>query len=76
MDITHDEIRTLINGVGVSANVANIKPDESFKKAGIDSLEMMNVFLALEERFDIKIPDEDIQALDTIDNVVNYLRRL
>jgi acyl carrier protein len=76
MNVTREEMLGVIEGAGVSADVATIKYDASLSKAGIDSLEMMNVFLAIEEKFGIKIPDEDIDALDSVDSIIDYLQRI
>lgn len=73
MKVTREEILEIIDGAGVSVNVADIKCDLSFKKVGIDSLEMMNVFLAIEQKFDIKIDDDDVNALDSVDSIISYL---
>ena len=75
MNVTRDEMLSIIEGAGVSVDVGTIKCDASLSKAGIDSLEMMNVFLAIEEKAGIKIPDEDINALDTVDDIIAYLQR-
>lgn len=76
MKVTPEEILSVVERAGVSVDVSKLKGETSLSKAGIDSLEMMNVFLAIEEKFDIKIPDEDIDALDTIDDIIDYLRQL
>ena len=76
MNITHDEILMLIEKSGVSIEVSTIKFDESLAEAGIDSLEVFNIFLAIEEELNVKIPDKDIDSLDTINNIVGYLEKL
>ena len=74
MNVSHEQIVSLIQDAGVSADISGIKGDMPLSDAGIDSLDMYNVFLAIEEKFAIKIPDADIDKLDTIDNIVRYLR--
>lgn len=73
MNITHAEILSLIESTDVLTDISTIKADASLTKAGIDSLEMMNILLAIEEQYNIKIPDEDIDSLDTVNNIVAYL---
>jgi acyl carrier protein len=73
MNVSQELIASLIDGAGVAADISGIKGDMPLRDAGIDSLDMMNVFLAIEEKFAIRIPDEDIQKLDTMDNIVRYL---
>ena len=74
MNVSQEQIVSLIQGAGVSADISSIKGGMPLRDAGIDSLDMMNVFLAIEERFAIKIPDDDIEKLDTVDNIVRYLQ--
>jgi acyl carrier protein len=74
MNVRSEQIVALLHTAGVSADVSRIKGDMPLRDAGIDSLDMMNVFLAIEENFGIKIPDDDINKLDTVDNIVRYLQ--
>lgn len=76
MKVTREEMLEIIDGAGVSVNVADIKCDLSFKKVGVDSLELMNVFLAIEQKFDIKIDDNDVNYLDSVDSIISYLNQL
>ncbi len=76
MQVTFEEIFSIIVAAGVSVDTSKITPDIPFKEAGIDSLEMMNVFLGIEEKFEIQIPDDDIAQLDTISNIVTYLNKV
>lgn len=43
---------------------------------GINSLELADLVLMCEEKFDIEIKDEDIQKFVTVGDVVNYLSGL
>ncbi|MBQ6701795.1 MAG: acyl carrier protein [Clostridia bacterium] len=40
---------------------------------GINSLELADLILSCEEKFDIEINDEDIHKFVTVGDVVNYL---
>ena len=75
MNVTQEEIFSIVVSAGVSADVSTIKGDTLLSKVGIDSLEMMDVLLRIEEKYSIKIPDEDIDALNTIDSIVSYLQK-
>ena len=74
MNASAEEVMTIVKGVGVSADISGITPDMSLRKAGIDSIEMFTVLLAIEEKFAIKIPDADVEGLDTVNNIVRYLQ--
>ena len=40
---------------------------------GADSLDSIELVMALEEKYDIEIPDEDAEEMHTVSDVVNYI---
>lgn len=40
---------------------------------GADSLDIVDLVMTLEEEFDTEIPDEDIENLRTVDDIVKYI---
>jgi len=40
-----------------------------------DSLDVVELVMALEEEFDIEIPDEDAEQIDTVGKAADYIRR-
>lgn len=51
-----------------------IKPESDFvKDLNADSLDVVEFIMALEEKFDIKIPDEAAEKIKTVQNVVDYI---
>ena len=52
-----------------------IKPTASFiEDLGADSLDIVELVMALEEEFGIDIPDEDADKLRTVGDALNYLK--
>lgn len=41
---------------------------------GADSLDIVELLMALEEEFDIEIPDEEAEKLTTVGDVVEYIK--
>ncbi len=41
---------------------------------GADSLDIVELLMALEEEFDIEIPDEEAEKLVTVSDVVEYIK--
>ncbi len=39
-----------------------------------DSLDMVETLMAIEDEFDIEIPDEEVEALKTVGDLVNYIQ--
>jgi len=76
MEIETSELMETIKGIDTIANVSLIKNDTLFEDAGMDSLDRMNLLLDIEERFDIKIPDEVFNKLNSIDDIIRYCKNL
>ncbi len=52
-----------------------VKPEASFiDDLGADSLDIVELVMAMEEEFDIEIPDEDAEKLRTVQDVLTYLK--
>ncbi len=50
-------------------------PEASFiDDLGADSLDIVELVMAMEETFDIEIPDDDAEKIQTIGDAVAYLR--
>ena len=57
---------------GISA--ALIEMDKNFTDdLDVDSLSMVEVVVAAEERFGVKIPDDQVSALATVGDAVNFI---
>lgn len=41
---------------------------------GADSLDIVELIMALEEEFDLEIPDEDAEKIVTVGDAVNYIK--
>ena len=57
---------------GVDA--ADVTVDKSFTDdLDIDSLSMVEIVVAAEEKFDVKIPDEEVKNLKTVGDAVDFI---
>jgi acyl carrier protein len=51
-----------------------IKPTSSFiEDLGADSLDIVELVMAMEEEFEVEIPDEEAETLKTVGDAVNYI---
>ena len=59
----------------LGATKEEIVPEASFiDDLGADSLDIVELVMAMEETFDIEIPDEDAEKIQTIGDAVAYLK--
>ncbi len=51
-----------------------VKPEASFiDDLGADSLDIVELVMAMEEEFDMEIPDEEAEKLKTVNDVMTYV---
>ncbi|MDT8716453.1 acyl carrier protein [Clostridium sp. 19966] len=41
---------------------------------GADSLDLVELIMALEDEFDLEIPDEEVEKITTVSDVVEYIK--
>ncbi|MGH4122324.1 MAG: acyl carrier protein [Clostridium sp.] len=59
----------------LSIDEEEIKMESSFmNNLGADSLDIVELIMALEEEYDIEIPDEDVEKIATVGDVVEYIK--
>ena len=52
----------------------DVKPEASFvNDLGADSLDTVELVMALEEEFGVEIPDEDAEKIATVQNAIDYI---
>ncbi len=55
---------------------ADVTPEASFADdLDVDSLSMVEIVVAAEERFDIRIPDDDAAELRTVGDALRYIEK-
>ena len=59
----------------LGATKEEIVPEASFiDDLGADSLDIVELVMAIEETFDIEIPDDDAEKIQTIGDAVSYIK--
>ena len=57
---------------GVPAD--DVQPDKEFiADLDVDSLSMVEIVVAAEEKFGVRIPDDDVKKLKTVGDAVDYI---
>jgi acyl carrier protein len=73
----HDVFERLANIISTKTKVKKeeIKLDSDFElDLNLDSLDIVEIVMAIEEEFNITIPDDDVQKLRTVKDAVEYIR--
>ena len=73
MKVKVEDILELIKETGVLIDVNTLKSDKSLSDQGIDSLDIANIFLKKKEKYDVVIPIEKTQELNSIDKILDYI---
>jgi acyl carrier protein len=55
---------------------AQVTIDSSFEELGIDSMDGVNIVFALENEFDINVPDEEVKSIRSVRDMVEGVRTL
>ena len=56
--------------------IAEVQPDKTFKDdLDMDSLSEIELIMALEEEFNIEIPDEVIDKMITVQDLIDYVKK-
>ena len=68
-----EKVRNLI-AENLTQDPEEVKPDAKFTEdLGADSLDTVELMMAMEENFDIEIPDEDAEKLKCVKDSTDYL---
>ena len=75
MPLDESKVRDIIvEQLGVSPDA--VKPEAKFTDdLGADSLDTVELIMALEEEFGVEIPDEEAEKILTVGNALEYLKK-
>ncbi len=60
----------------LNVDESEVTPDASFiDDLGADSLDIVELVMAIEEAFDIEIPDEDAEKIRTVKDAIEYVKK-
>lgn len=71
-----DEVKAVVVEQ-LSVNAEDVKEGAKFvEDLGADSLDVVELVMALEEKFDVEIPDEDAEKILTVGDAIKYIENL
>jgi acyl carrier protein len=75
MAINEEMIEIIVEQLSVEKD--KVVSEASFvDDLGADSLDLVELIMAMEEKFDIEIPDEDAEKIVTVQDAVNYVDKI
>jgi len=76
--VTKEQIFEKVKGIIVDqlgVDEDEVKLEASFlNDLGADSLDLVELIMAIEEEFDIEIPDEEAERIQTVNDAVEYIK--
>lgn len=68
-----DKVKSIVvDQLGVDEEEISLQT--SFAELNADSLDIVELIMALEEEFDLDIPDEEAEKIRTVGDAVNYIK--
>ncbi|MFO7601059.1 MAG: acyl carrier protein [Candidatus Desulfacyla sp.] len=75
MSAVEDKIRKIICEQ-LDVPEKDVVPEASFvDDLGADSLDQVELIMAMEEEFDVSIPDEDAEKIGTVKDAIDYITK-
>ena len=72
--VSDDRVKEII-AKELEVGVQQLTPEAKFiEDLGADSLDIVELVMALEEEFGLDIPDEDAEKMKTVGDAMNYLK--
>ncbi len=71
MDIFAKVKEMIVEQLGVEEE--EVKKETAFKDLNADSLDIVELVMAMEEEFDLEISDEQVEKIKTVGDVIQYL---
>lgn len=75
MDIFEKVKEVLVEQLDVDEELVTLEASVT-DDLGADSLDLVDLVMELENEFDVEIPDEDIQTIKTVGDIVAYIEKL
>ena len=72
--LTSENIKNIISEEIIGYDISILNEDQNFQEAGIDSLDHMNILLAIQEKHDIHIPDDAVEKCSSISGIISFVK--
>jgi len=75
MKITKEKLKEILEDYEINVDLGDIKDNVNLYDQDIDSIDVMNMLLGIEDKLGVKISDEDANKLETLNDFLNYINR-
>lgn len=79
MAVQQDDTEAVFAGIlqkFIKVDGAQVTRDKRFREdLGIDSLAMVDVAVAVEDKFGVRLPDDDVESFATVGEAVDFIQR-
>ncbi|MCI0994198.1 acyl carrier protein [Pseudomonas corrugata] len=73
MSKTKEKIIEIIAKTNVVADASMLRDNINLADQGIDSMDIFTIMLAIQDYYEIQIPDSDIESLLNINDLTHYI---
>jgi len=74
MSLNNDVLVKLGQKIGLKVDLKDLASDRSLQDIGMDSMSLVKLLYALEDEFDVSIPEEEAQKIVTIGDAIKYVQ--
>ena len=75
MKASIDEIKKIVANTAAEVDVENLTEADSLTGAGVDSLDLFNILLEVEEEFGVKFPEDDTESFASIGEILAFVNK-
>ena len=72
IETTEQKVREIILSI-LGSDTQSPTSTTTFREMGADSIDVMEIFIEIEEEFGISIPDADANSMRTFGDIIKYL---
>jgi len=73
MEVTINDLKKILASTSYGKNAELLKGDDFLREEGVDSLDLLDFYLNIEEQYNIKVDDKDVAGLLTLNDYQQYV---
>lgn len=73
--MVHDKVKEIIANQ-LAVNIKDITDNTTFSDINADSLDVVDIIMALESEFNLQIPDEEVDNFNTIGDLASFITKI